>query len=178
MSIAKAVAVRDEALVAPRMKDDDHLARLEELLAHSVRLRDMYKRARWQTADIQFRVLRLLFDDHYREQLRLVDVLLDRIRMLGGSDRIFAGVFLQASRFSCALRGRASPCRLLEELLEAHELILGSVRTVASSNGDGTCNRDFAVGQVVLANEFEHQLLGEQLMRTDSRQKLLNTVAV
>jgi starvation-inducible DNA-binding protein len=180
MSIPKASAAGDEAFLAPPMNDapnSDQLAHFEELLAHSVRLRDMYKRARWQTADIQVRVLRLLFDDHYREQLRLVDVLMDRIRMLGGSDRIFAGVFLQGSRFSCALRGRASPCRLLEELLEAHDLIIGSVRAVASSTGDGTFNRDFAVGQVVLANELQHQLLGEQLMRTDSRQRLPNAAA-
>ena len=34
---------------------------LEELLAHSIHLRDLYKNARWQTADLQFRLLRELF---------------------------------------------------------------------------------------------------------------------
>ena len=38
---------------------------LEVLLAHSIHLRDLYKNARWQTADIQFRRLRQLFDGHY-----------------------------------------------------------------------------------------------------------------
>jgi DNA-binding ferritin-like protein len=55
---------------------------LEELLAHSIHLRDMYKNARWQTADLQFRSLRQLFDGHYKEQIQLVDVLVDRIRVL------------------------------------------------------------------------------------------------
>src|ERR1700677_3113265 len=47
-------------------------ALLDELLVHSIKLRDLYKSARWQTADIQFSGLRALFDDHYKEQLRLV----------------------------------------------------------------------------------------------------------
>jgi starvation-inducible DNA-binding protein len=46
---------------------------LEELLAYSIPLRDMYKNARWQTADIQFQVLRQLFDGHHRQQIELVD---------------------------------------------------------------------------------------------------------
>src|ERR1700689_4906567 len=50
-------------------------ALLEELLVHSIKLRDLYKSARWQTADIQFRALRALFDDPHKEQLRLVGVL-------------------------------------------------------------------------------------------------------
>ena len=32
---------------------------LEELLVHSLKLCDLYKSARWQTADIQFRGLRI-----------------------------------------------------------------------------------------------------------------------
>jgi hypothetical protein len=84
-------------------------ALLDELLVHSIKLRDLYKSARWQTADIQFRGLRILFDDHYKEQLRLVDVLLDRLRTLGGAGRVLAGLLLQGTQFSCALRGRVSP---------------------------------------------------------------------
>jgi starvation-inducible DNA-binding protein len=172
MPIAKTDDVGDQALVTPPLKGDtrnsDHLAHLEELLAHSVRLRDMYKNARWQTADIQFRLLRLLFDDHYREQLRLIDVLKDRIRMLGGADRILAGAFLQGSRFSYALRGRTSPCRLLEDLLDAHGLVLFAVRSVGNSTGDDAYNRDLAVGRVGLTNELQHHLIDGQLMRLGS----------
>src|ERR1700730_12584404 len=70
------------------------IAVLEELLAQSIGLRDLYRGARWQTADIQFRRLRQLFDRHYQEQLRLVDVLIDRIHALNGAGRVFAGDFL------------------------------------------------------------------------------------
>ena len=74
---------------------------LDELLTHTLRLRDLYKSARCQAADIQFRHLRPLFDTHYEEQLALVDVLVDRIRALGDAGRVYlAGSFLQ---------GRPSP---------------------------------------------------------------------
>jgi uncharacterized protein YecT (DUF1311 family) len=63
---------------------------LDELLGHSIRLRDLHKNARWQTSGLQFHHLHLLFDGRYKEQLRLVDVPVDRIRMLGGAGRVFA----------------------------------------------------------------------------------------
>jgi hypothetical protein len=40
---------------------------LNELLGHSIRLRDLYKKAHCQTSDIQFNHLRLLFGGHYKE---------------------------------------------------------------------------------------------------------------
>jgi len=56
------------------------IAILDELLAQSICLRNLYRNARWQTADVQYRRVRQLFDRHYNEQLGLVDVLIDRIQ--------------------------------------------------------------------------------------------------
>jgi DNA-binding ferritin-like protein len=67
------------------------LAVLEELLTHSIRLRDLYKNARWQFPSSQFGGLRRILDDHYKEQVSLIDVILDRIRVLGGTVGVFAG---------------------------------------------------------------------------------------
>jgi DNA-binding ferritin-like protein len=152
-------------------------ALLEELHAHSVLLRDLYKSARWQTADIQFRNLRLLFDDHYKEQIRLVDVLTDRIRLLAGPDRVFAGVFLRETQFSCALRGRASPVRLLDDLYDAHEFVLSTARAGERNEArdSSPSNHDFAVGQVVIANELQSRSIGEQLMRRGNGRALFGT---
>jgi starvation-inducible DNA-binding protein len=141
---------------------------LDELLAHSVRLRDLYKNARWQTSDIRLQHLRLLFDEHYKEQLRLVDVLIDRIRLLGGAGRVLAGVFLQGTQFSYALRGRTSPILLLRTLLDAHESALSAAGSTAKSGAqdDGPPpNHDFVVGQVVLSNDLQSRSVSEQLLR-------------
>src|ERR1700761_4014601 len=117
----------------PASTDDDaeshrRTAVLSELLGQSIDLRDLYKNARWQTADIQYRRLRQLFDRHYKEQLQLVDVLTDRIRTLGGARQLFASNYLHGTRFARALRGNKAASRLLCELIDAHESVLNTGR--------------------------------------------------
>jgi starvation-inducible DNA-binding protein len=139
---------------------------LEELLAHSITLRDMYRDARWQTAEIQFRWLRQLFDSHYKEQIQLVDVLIDRIRALNGAGRVFAGDFLHRTRFSQLLRGRVAVAHLLTELIDAHDSVLNAALPPGANAGQPTCSwaRDFAVGQVVLTNNQQILAVREHLM--------------
>ena len=150
-------------------------ALLEELLVHSIKLRDLYKSARWKTADIQFRGLRLVFDDHYKEQLRLVDVLLDRLRMLGGAGCVLAGLLLQGTQFSCALRGKGLPIRLLHGLLEAHDAVLAAARSGANGHecADSATSRDFAAGQVVLVNNTQFKSISDQLIARSDRRRVL-----
>lgn len=141
---------------------------LEELLAHSIHLRDMYKSARWQTADLRFRLLRQLFDAHYKQQTQLVDVLVDRIRALNGGGGVFAGDFLHPTQFSQLLRGRASATLLLRELLDAHESVLSAA--LPSRTSEEQLNgwaRDFALGQVVVTNNEQSLIIREQLMNQE-----------
>jgi starvation-inducible DNA-binding protein len=149
---------------------------LEVLLAHSIHLRDLYKNARWQTADIQFRRLRQLFDGHYKEQIHLVDVLIDRIHALNDAGRVFAGDFLHRTQFSQLLRGRASATHLLAELLDAHEFALNAALPTQTKDGqvNRSWTRDFAVGQVVLTNDQQILAVSEQLMH---RERMLQTHA-
>jgi starvation-inducible DNA-binding protein len=146
------------------------IAVLDELLSQSIRLRDLYRIARWQTADIQYRRLRHLFDRHYKEQLHLVDVLTDRIRLLGEARQLFASKFLQGTRFACALKCNKAAGRLLRELLDAHESVLSAVRP-----NDSTLNQqwahDFAVGQVVLTNDAQSLCIIEQLAEVEPTQR-------
>ena len=150
-------------------------ALLEELLVHSIKLRDLYKRARWHTADIQFRGLRVLFEDHYKEQLRLVDVLLDRLRILGGAGCVLAGLLLQGTQFSCALRGRVLSIRLPHGLLEAHDAVLVAARSGANGHecADTATSRDFAAGQVVLVNNMRFKAISDQLIARGDRRRVL-----
>jgi DNA-binding ferritin-like protein len=138
---------------------------LSELLTHSIRLRDFYKYARWQTSDLQLHRLYLLFDSHYLEQIRLIDVLIDRVRMLGGARYVFAGDFLQSTHFSSALRGRVSLVRLLRDLLDAHELVLSEARPhrLIEEETDRAWTHDFGVGQVVLTNDLQASTIAEHL---------------
>src|SRR6516164_6545079 len=58
--------------------------KLNQLLADSMTLRDLYKKSHWQVSGSTFYQLHLLFDKHYDEQSELVDALAERIQLLGG----------------------------------------------------------------------------------------------
>ena len=145
---------------------------LDELLTHTLLLRDLYKGARCQT-DIHFRPLRPLFDTHYKQQLALVDVLVDRIRAPGGASRVLAGAFLQGSPSSYALRGHLAPHRLLCDLLDAHEIVLSAPQTAGTSNQQtgSSSLQDFALGQVLLTNDQQRASVREQFVRLDQARR-------
>src|ERR1700716_223880 len=62
----------------------ESVARLNQILADTMTLRDMYKKHHWQVAGKTFYQLHLLFDKHYDEQVELVDQIAERIQLLGG----------------------------------------------------------------------------------------------
>jgi starvation-inducible DNA-binding protein len=181
MLVANSGTTVDSSVVAPPRETSVASAKtvevLSELLTLSIRLRNLYKYARWQTSDLQSHRLYLLFDGHYQEQIRLVDVLIDRIRTRGGAGHVFAGDFFQGTQFSYALRGRVSPVRLLRDLLDAHELVLSAARPTRLNDerSDRSWTRDFGVGQVVLSNDLHSASVAEHLAACERTQRLKRT---
>ena|ERR1035437_5838532 len=57
---------------------------LNQLLADTMTLRDMYKKHQWQVSGPTFYPLHLLFDKHFARQLELVDQIAERVQILGG----------------------------------------------------------------------------------------------
>lgn len=153
----------------------DTIEVLEDLLADSIHLRDLYKNARRQTADPPLRRLHHLFDSHYQQQIHLVDVLVDRIRALNGLGGVFAGDFLRRTQFAQLHGDRASITHLLRELIDAHESVLITALPGGAPDDEPanrSCNRDFAVGQVVLTNDQQIFTIRELLMSRDRRLQL------
>ena len=124
------------------------IAILDGLLVDSIHLRDLYRDGRRQNADIEFHCLRQLFDNHYREQLQLVDVLINRMCSLGGASSVFADRFLHETHFSGRLRSAGMALRWLRELLDAHESVLGKA-CPAGSSAEHAWTRDAAVHRVL-----------------------------
>jgi len=58
--------------------------RLNQTLADSMMIRDLYKKCHWQVDGPAFYMLHLLFDKHFNEQAALVDDVAERIQILGG----------------------------------------------------------------------------------------------
>jgi starvation-inducible DNA-binding protein len=76
--IAKLPIALDEQVCAASAEN------LNQLLADTMTLRDMYKKHHWQVAGHTFYQLHLLFDKHHGEQDELVDDIAERIQVLGG----------------------------------------------------------------------------------------------
>lgn len=68
---------------------------LNQLLARTITLRDLYKKHHWQLAGPTFYQLHVLFDKHYEQQNELVDEIAERIHLLGGVSVAMAPVAAQ-----------------------------------------------------------------------------------
>lgn len=138
---------------------------LNRLLAHTMALRDLYKKAHWQTKGASFYSLHLLFDKHHGEQLELMDALAERVQTLGGVALALAHDVVEESRIARAPRGRERVEAQLRRLLDAHEMILQEARPLAreaAERGDDGSN-DLIVSQIVRTNELQSWFIHEQL---------------
>ena len=101
------------------------VAALNRLLAHTTALRDLYKKAHWQTSGPTFYELHLLFDKHYEVQAELMDTLAERVQTLGGLAISLPLDVAEETRLARGPRGREDARHQLARLVEAHETILG-----------------------------------------------------
>jgi starvation-inducible DNA-binding protein len=139
--------------------------RLNQILADTMTLRDMYKKHHWQVSGSDFYQLHLLFDKHYGEQVELVDTIAERIQTLGGVAIAMAPDVAEMTRIPRPPRGREDVAVQLFRLLEAHELIIAATRKaarMAAENGDDGTN-DLLVSDVLRRNEFQVWFVSEQL---------------
>src|ERR1700740_2277926 len=112
------------------------VAALNRLLAHTMAMRDLYKKAHWQTSGATFYQLHLLFDKHYGEQLELMDAIAERVQTLGGVALALSFEVAEESQIARAPRAREHVIDQLRRLLDAHELILEEARPLAREAAD------------------------------------------
>src|SRR5690349_12402643 len=101
----------------------ESVTNLNQVLADTMTLRDMYKKHHWQVAGPTFYQLHLLFDKHYDEQVELVDLIAERIQLLGGISLAMAADIAETTMIPRPPRGREEVPVQISRLLEAHELI-------------------------------------------------------
>jgi starvation-inducible DNA-binding protein len=139
---------------------------LNQVLADTITLRDLYKKHHWQTAGPTFHQLHLLFDKHYEEQNELVDMIAERIQMLGGVTIAMAPDVAEATIIPRAPKGREEVPVQVSRLLHAHEIVLEEARSMArqaaASGDDGT--NDLLVSDVVRGNEKQAWFLSEHVV--------------
>ena len=141
---------------------------LNQVLADTLVLRDLYKKHHWQVSGQTFYQLHLLFDKHFGEQSELVDTLAERIQSLGGVSIALAHDVAEHTRIERAPIDREEVPVQISRLLEAHELILKEAREYAKAaddaGDDGT--NDVLVSNVIRTNELQVWFISEHLVNT------------
>ncbi|MEJ8859766.1 DNA starvation/stationary phase protection protein [Variovorax robiniae] len=142
------------------------VALLNQCLADTITLRDMYKKHHWQVVGPTFNQLHLMYDQHYEGQVLLVDILAERVQLLGGISLAMAADIAEVTRIPRPPRGREPAAVQIRRLAEAHELIIVAAREAASAvdeAGDDGSN-DVFVSNVLRTNELQVWFLTEHLV--------------
>jgi starvation-inducible DNA-binding protein len=139
---------------------------LNQILADTNTLRDLYKKHHWQNAGPTFYQLHLLFDKHYEEQNDLVDTIAERIQTLGGISIAMAADVAESTIIPRPPKGREETPVQIARLLHAHEVVLKEAHTMArqaaEAGDDGT--NDMLVSDVIRTNEKQVWFLSEHVV--------------
>ncbi len=148
------------------------IAILNQVLADTMFMRDLYKKHHWQMSGPTFYQLHLLLDKHYEEQAALMDTLAERVQSLGGISLAMPSDVAAATRIEHPPKGREEVAVQLSRLLEGHEIILKEAREgakqAAEAGDDGT--NDLLVSEVVRTNELQSWFLAEHLVAVPTAQ--------
>ncbi len=140
--------------------------RLNQVLADTMTIRDLYKKHHWQVSGKTFYQLHLLFDKHFEEQSEIVDQIAERIQSLGGLSYAMAADVAENTNIPRPPKGREEAPVQISRLLTAHEIILqgarASARKAAELGDDGT--NDLLVSNVIRTNEMQVWFLAEHIV--------------
>jgi len=140
---------------------------LNQLLADTMTLRDLYKKHHWQVAGPTFYQLHLLFDKHYDEQNEVVDAVAEHIQLLGGVSVAMAHDVAETTLVPRAPKGREEVPVQVSRLLHAHEIVLKEARAMArraaEAGDDGT--NDLIVSGVIRHNERQVWFVAEHSVK-------------
>ena len=142
--------------------------KLNQLLADTITIRDLYKKSHWQVTGPTFYQLHLLYDKHYGEQSEIVDAIAERIQTLGGVSLAMAADVAETTQIERPPKGREETPVQLSRLLDAHQVIIRQCRELADRadklGDDGT--NDLVVSDVLRPNEMQVWFISEHLVNT------------
>ncbi|MBC6458212.1 Dps family protein [Actinomadura sp. HBU206391] len=139
---------------------------LNRILADSTILYNLYKKHHRVVGGTVFHELRLLFDRHAEEQLKVIDLVGERVHRIGGVAIADPRHVAELTTVPRPPGGDEKVPEMLARLLEAHEIVLGKVREAiekaAAGHDDGTA--DLLMGEVLRTNELQVWFVAEHLV--------------
>jgi starvation-inducible DNA-binding protein len=144
----------------------ESIANLNQVLADTMTLRDLYKKHHWQVAGPTFYQLHLLFDKHYEEQNGLIDAIAERIQLLGGISIAMAHDAAEMTIIPRPPRGREVVPVQISRLLHGHEIVLKEARAMAriAAESDDQGTNDLLVSQIIRTNELQAWFVAEHVI--------------
>ncbi len=139
---------------------------LNQVLADTIQLKSLYKKSHWQVSGQTFYQLHLLFDKHAEEQEALVDVIAERVQVLGGIATGMPADVARMTKIANPQPGAEEVPVEISELLEGHELICKEARKYAKSAdeaGDAGTD-DLLISQVLRTNELQAWFIATHLV--------------
>jgi starvation-inducible DNA-binding protein len=141
---------------------------LNQILADTMILHSLYKKHHWVMRGPSFYQLHLLLDKHADAQLELIDVLAERVQMLGGVAIADPRHVAELATIDRPPNGVEEVPAMLARLLAAHETIIIGVRAAieaTTQNGDSGTN-DLLMGDLLRLHEQQVWFLAEHLVDT------------
>jgi starvation-inducible DNA-binding protein len=153
-------------IALPNKACEASIKALNQTLADTFVIRDLYKKHHWQVSGRTFFQLHLLFDKHYEEQSLLIDKIAERIQMLGGISITMAHDIAEMTKIERPPRGREEVPVQISRLLDAHQTILADARRGAKeadkNEDDGT--NDLFVSDIIRTNEMQVWFISQHLV--------------
>jgi starvation-inducible DNA-binding protein len=139
---------------------------LNQILADSMILYNLYKKHHWLVRGPTFYQLHLLLDKHAEEQLKLIDLMAERVQTLGGVAIADPRHVAEVTTVPRPPNGVEEVPAMLSRLLEGHEIIIEKVRDAigrtAKNRDDGT--NDLLMSDVLRTNELQVWFVAEHLV--------------
>ena len=139
---------------------------LNRILADSIILYNLYKKHHWLMRGPTFYQLHLLLDKHAEEQIKLIDLMAERVQTLGGVAIADPRHVAEVTTVPRPPNGAEEVPAMLSRLLEAHEIIIEKVRDAitktADNRDDGT--NDLLMSDVLRTNEIQVWFIAEHLV--------------
>lgn len=141
---------------------------LNQVLADTITLHDLYKKHHWQVAGPTFYELHLLLDKHAAEISASIDLVAERIQMLGG---VACGMpFDVVERTKIARPPLGAECvpAMLARTVEAHATVIRSIREgieLTENNKDYGTN-DLLMSDLLRMHEMHVWFISQHLVDT------------
>ncbi len=141
---------------------------LNQTLADTITLYNLYKKHHWQVAGPTFYELHLLFDKHAAEVLASVDLIAERIQMLGGVSLGMPFDVAERTKIERPPLGVEGVPSMLARTVAAHATIIRTVREgieLTERNKDYGTN-DLLMSDILRMHEMHVWFVSQHLVET------------